>query len=101
MRHNAADVRHLRYAVRVLPEMLADQLISGFSIAFARHLELEIACIQLEQMLEQLFIRHIRAVDGINIAAWANMDADLLSFFRRETIEDPIVEFKKRAISFG
>ena len=79
----------------VLPEMLADQLISGFSIAFARHLELEIACIQLEQMLQQLFIRHVRAVDRVDIAARANMDADVSSLLSREAIEDPIIELNE------
>jgi hypothetical protein len=46
-------------------------------------------------MLQQLFIRHVRAVDGIDITAGANVDANVLSLLSREAIEYPIVEVNK------
>src|SRR5262245_24159447 len=50
--HDAADISHLGSPVGVVPQVLADQLVGCLSIAFAGHLHLKIAGVELEQMLQ-------------------------------------------------
>src|SRR3954469_6434581 len=49
LRHDAANISDLRYPIGIVPQVLADQLISCFSVAFAGHLHLKITGVQLKQ----------------------------------------------------
>ena len=92
LRDDAANISHLRDPFGVIPQVFADQLIGGFSVALAGHLHLEIAGVELEQMFQQFLVRHIGAMDRIDIAARANVNADLLALLCRKAIEDPVIE---------
>ena len=95
MGDDAANISHLRDPIGVIPQVFADQLIGGLSVALAGHFQLEIAGVELEQMLQQFLVGHVGAVDRIDITARANMNADILALLCRKAIEDPIVEFYK------
>ena len=92
LRDDAANIGDLRNPFGVIAQVFADQLIGGFSVALAGHLHLEITGIELEQMLQQFLVRHVGAMDRIDIAARANVNAELLALLCRKAIEDPVIQ---------
>ena len=92
MRDDTADICHLRDTLSVFPQVLGDQLIRRLAIALAGKLKLEVAGVELEQMLQQLPIGYVGAMHRIDVPAGTNMYADGLAFLGREAIEDAIVE---------
>ena len=95
MRDDAADVCHLRDTNRILSQVFPDELVGRFPVTLAGHLQLEIAGVEFEQVLQQFLIRHVRAVDGVDVATRADMDPDVLALLGGKSFENAIIEFNK------
>ena len=83
LRVDHADVGHLRDAVGVGAQVLADGLDTGSLSRSDGELDQEVAGVDVEHRAEQVVVGHVRGVHGVAVAAGAGVDADVARAPRR------------------
>ena len=78
----------MRYAVGVGAQGGGDLLVNGGLVGLRSELDEEVASVYGEEGGEEVGVGDFVGVDGVAVAAWAGVDADVCAFGCGKTVKD-------------